>query len=211
MYDGGSAAFFWGTDYDREWSAPNSLTSGTLTINGTQHEVGPKRSTSWYDRQWGVGIATAGWYWFSSHLTDGTRICACVLNPIVDYHKSFATVLRTDGTQEVVTVFPDLKPQNSRISKNPNITYYESYTLTFPEKKSSLKITVPFGKERQHGELDGAETNVALYETHATVEGTWEGKGAHGSIFTLPPMHRVSPPVPMLLLTVATDYGDSWV
>ncbi|RSL45778.1 hypothetical protein CEP54_014138 [Fusarium duplospermum] len=137
LYDGGSAAFFWGTDYN-------------LTINGTQHEVDPKPSTSWYDRQWGVGIAKSGWYWFPIQLRDGTRICAWVVNPVGDYHKSFATVLRTDGTHEVVT------------------------------KKGRLETAVPFGKERQHGEFGAADKYVALYEAYATVEGTWEGKRVSG-------------------------------
>lgn len=180
LYDGGSAAFFWGSDYNREWAAPNALTSGTVTINGTTHEVDPKRSTSWYDRQWGVGIATGGWYWFPIQLADGTRICGWVLNPVGDYHKSFATVLRTDGTHEVVTVLADLKPEGVWTSKDTNITYYESFTITFPEKKSTLKVTVPFGRQRQHGEFGAADKNVALYEAYATVEGTWEGKRVRG-------------------------------
>ncbi|KAL2670259.1 hypothetical protein Neosp_014726 [[Neocosmospora] mangrovei] len=175
LYDGGSAAFFWGTDYNREWAVPNARTSGTVTINGTQHEVDPKRSTSWYDRQWGVGIATSGWYWFPIQLRDGTRICAWVVNPVGDYHKSFATVLRTDGTHEVVTVSPEMQPQNTWTSKKTNITYHESFTLIFPEKKGRLEIAVPFGKERQHGEFGAADRNAALYEAYATVEGTWEG------------------------------------
>ncbi|KAM5349505.1 hypothetical protein ACJ41O_006010 [Fusarium nematophilum] len=142
LYDGGSAAFFWGSDYNR--------------------------------------IATGGWYWFPIQLADGTRICAWVLNPVGDYHKSFATVLRTDGTHEVVTFLADLKPQNTWTSKDTNITYYESFTITFPEKKSSLKVTVPFGRQRQHGEFGAADRNVALYEAYATVEGRWEGKRVRG-------------------------------
>ncbi|KAF4989667.1 hypothetical protein FDECE_14633 [Fusarium decemcellulare] len=180
LYDGGSAAFFWGTDYNREWAAPNALTTGTVTINGSTYEIDPTRSTSWYDRQWGVGIATSGWYWFPIQLVDGTRICVWAVNPVGDYHKVFGTVLKVDGSHEVVTVLPDLQPKNPWVSKNTNITYYESFTLSFPEKKGRLEVSVPYGKERQHGEFGAEDRNVALYEAYAQVDGLWEGEQVSG-------------------------------
>ncbi|EWZ28639.1 uncharacterized protein FOBCDRAFT_262651 [Fusarium oxysporum Fo47] len=179
LYDGGSAAFFWGSDYNREWAAPNAFTTGTVTINGSRHEIDPTRSTAWYDRQWGVGLAINGWYWFPLQLVDGTRICVWALNPVGNYHKSFGTVLKPDGSHEVVTMLPDIHPENSWVSKETNITYYASFTLSFPEK-GTLRIVIPQGKERQYGEFGAQDKSATVYEAYAEVNGVWEGKSVRG-------------------------------
>ncbi|UKZ62353.1 uncharacterized protein TrAtP1_003603 [Trichoderma atroviride] len=131
-----------------------AYTTGTFTINGTTHKIDSRRSTTWYDRQWGDATPTQGWHWFPIQLDNGIRISAWVLptdkgSPI----RAFATALYPNGRQEVVSVNPDIKPSDPWVSSNTNRTWFGSFEVSFlDEYNSVIKAASPDVTTRHFGE-----------------------------------------------------------
>lgn len=181
MYYGGTGVYWWGTGYTHQWGAPGAVTSGTFTINGTKHTVDTERSISWYDRQWGKGVSTTGWYWFPIILSDGTKLGAWVLPAKDDYNFAFATIIHDDGTERTVEILPEIEKYDPVVSEKSNITYYKTIILTFPETNGRLNITAPQLKgDGGYGECYTENKNLIFFDAWAEVSGIWEGKHVTG-------------------------------
>lgn len=125
LFNGGAGQFSWMNIPANEWGMPACRTSGTVTANGKTIQIDPRRSFTWYDRQWnynrdlqrlpsgdGGSGSTGNWTWFQVHL-DQTPLKASIWavdteHPHTRYR--FATIRSADGSLQVLPVefFPDM-------------------------------------------------------------------------------------------------------
>ncbi|PNP38255.1 hypothetical protein TGAMA5MH_09828 [Trichoderma gamsii] len=181
LFNGGSGSFFWGSDFNQGWANPAAYTSGVFTLNGTTHTIDSKRSTTWYDRQWGDTTPTQGWHWFPIQLDNGIRISTWIVPADKGSAiKAFATALCPNGRQEVVSVSPDIKPSNPWDSSKTNRTWFGSFEVSFlDEYNSVIKATSPNITIRHFGEASfGA--GFAFCDSFTLYSGTWKGKKVSG-------------------------------
>ncbi|RFU75587.1 hypothetical protein TARUN_6647 [Trichoderma arundinaceum] len=180
LFNGGSGSFYWGSFFNNGWASPTSYITGTFNINGTTHVVDPKRSTTWYDRQWGEGTPTKGWHWVPIQLENGIRISTWVLPTEEGALKAFATVLYPNGHQEVVSVNPDIKPSDSWVSPNTNRTWFGSFEVSFlDEYNSVIRAVSPDVNTRKFGEASFGASS-AFCDSFALYSGTWKGESVRG-------------------------------
>ncbi|KAL6906742.1 hypothetical protein GGI43DRAFT_431071 [Trichoderma evansii] len=181
LFNGGSGSFFWGSDFNQGWASPAAYTTGIFTINGKAHTVDSKRSTTWYDRQWGDPNPTKGWHWIPIQLDNGIRISTWVLpTDNGSAIKAFATALYPNGRQEVVSVKPDIKPNDPWVSSNTNRTWFGSFEVSFlDECYSVIKAVSPNVTTRHFGEANfGA--GFAFCDSFMLYSGTWKGEKVSG-------------------------------
>ncbi|KAL1633335.1 hypothetical protein SLS56_002970 [Neofusicoccum ribis] len=109
LFNAGSAMFWFGSSGNtHEWSMPAGITSGTLTLNGTQEiSIDSANSLTWYDRQWGYAGPFGG-----------------------DAIKRFATVRKDMGTH-VLSYDLLADWSNTWTSDCSGKTYPLSWTLRF--------------------------------------------------------------------------------
>ncbi|KAL7922728.1 hypothetical protein ACQKWADRAFT_326659 [Trichoderma austrokoningii] len=181
LFNSGSGSFFWGSDFNQGWASPAAYTTGTFTVNGSTHAVDPKRSTTWYDRQWGDTNPTQGWHWFPIQLDNGIRISTWVLpTDNGSTTKAFATALYPNGRQEVVSVSPDVKPSDPWVSPRTNRTWFGSFEVSFLDGYNSVvKAIAPNVTTRHFGEASfGA--GFAFCDAFTLYSGTWKGERVSG-------------------------------
>ncbi|UKZ73248.1 hypothetical protein TrVFT333_000890 [Trichoderma virens FT-333] len=180
LFNGGSGSFYWGSVFNHGWASPASYTTGTFTINGTTHIVDPKRSTTWYDRQWGEENPMQGWHWLPIQLENGIRISTWVLPTEQGALKAFATALYPNGEQEVVSVNPDIKPSDVWVSPNTNRTWYGSFEVSFLDEYNSVIMAIsPDVTRRKFGEASFGSA-FAFCDSFTLYNGTWKGESVRG-------------------------------
>ncbi|KAI9738400.1 MAG: hypothetical protein M1834_008903 [Cirrosporium novae-zelandiae] len=180
LYDAGAGFFFWGINTTTEWGAPECWVTGTVEINGTEVDVIPEQSMSWYDRQYGPGFGTAGWNLFILLLENGVKICVWDSKSVDHAPKQlFATIMFSDGHHEIYPVDEDIHSTNPFVSELTNITYYGDYRVDIPLKNISLNITLPVLAGEMVNENDPT-TAEALFEGYATAQGTFDGSPIKG-------------------------------
>ncbi|OZJ04083.1 hypothetical protein BZG36_03383 [Bifiguratus adelaidae] len=178
LYDGGSGTFLWSTGPTLEWGATECWTTGTITYKGEEIEVIPEKSVSWYDRQWGAGVAPQGWNWFGIYIDNGVQISVWHTNnppsnAAFSYSQMFATILYTDGHHEIYPIDQDIQPTDPFVSPVTNITYYGKYRISIPLKETVLDVTLPV----HVGEMvDPEYPTFALFEAFSTVNGIFDGQ-----------------------------------
>ncbi|KAL7914674.1 hypothetical protein GGI35DRAFT_154279 [Trichoderma velutinum] len=181
LFNGGSGSLYWGSVFNQQWSSSAAYTTGTFIINGTRHTVDPKRSTTWYDRQWGEENPTQGWHWFPIQLENGVRISTWVIpTEQGDAIKAFATALYPNGEQEVVSVNPDIKPKDAWVSPTTNRTWYGSFEVSFlDEYNSVISAVAPNVTNRKFGEASFG-SSFAFCDSFTLYNGTWKGQTVRG-------------------------------
>ncbi|PKK46003.1 hypothetical protein CI102_8205 [Trichoderma harzianum] len=181
LFNGGSGSLYWGSVFNHQWSSSAAYTTGTFSTNGTRHTIDPKRSTTWYDRQWGEENPTQGWHWFPIQLENGVRISTWVIpTEQSDAIKAFATALYPNGEQEVVSVNPDIKPKDAWVSPATNRTWYGSFEVSFLDEYNSVITAVaPDVINRKFGEASFGPS-FAFCDSFTVYNGTWKGQSVRG-------------------------------
>ena len=172
MYNNGTGLipFLDGTSY--YYSLPSLATLGTLEVNNRTY---PVTGESWLDRQWGSWKQDTlqKWTWMALQLSNGDRVNLWDLLA-TDREFPYATVLRPDGTHEVVAVKP-LADTTSDFWTSPSSgkRYGTRWTVNIPALDASLTVVAqPRGQELQ--------ASSGLYEGAATVTGRYRGKPVTG-------------------------------
>ncbi|NYH87966.1 lipocalin-like domain-containing protein [Actinopolymorpha rutila] len=176
LYNNGTGLmpFLGGTSY--YYSLPSLATQGTLEVNNRTY---PVTGESWLDRQWGNWDWSTmdKWTWMPLQVSNGDRINLWDLFA-EGREASYATVLRPDGTHEMVAVEP-LADTTSDFWTSP-ITgkrYGTRWTVNIPALDASLTVVAkPQGQERQ-GTFGGT------YEGAASVTGRYRGKPVTGQTY----------------------------
>lgn len=181
LFNGGSGSLYWGSVFNHQWSSSAAYTTGTFSTNGTRHTIDPKRSTTWYDRQWGEENPTQGWHWFPIQLENGVRISTWVIpTEQSDAIMAFATALYPNGEQEVVSVNPDIKPKDAWVSPATNRTWYGSFEVSFLDEYNSVITAVaPDVINRKFGEASFGPS-FAFCDSFTVYNGTWKGQSVRG-------------------------------
>ncbi|OCK85329.1 hypothetical protein K432DRAFT_287085 [Lepidopterella palustris CBS 459.81] len=179
-YQAAAGTYWWGTGRAWAYDAPEAWTEGTLTINGGEVKVIPEQSMTWLDFQWGPGYADAGWYSFVVLLDNGVKITTMTTYSTPEYPMvSVATILFLDGHHEVYVVDTDFHPSDPWVSSATNITYYKSYTINIPGKRTCLHARLAM----EGGELylPSQPTRAgAIADTFSYFEGVFDGKPVTG-------------------------------
>jgi hypothetical protein len=181
LFNGGSGSFFWGSDFNQGWASPAAYTTGTFTINATSHIIDSKRSTTWYDRQWGDTTPTQGWHWFPIQLDNGIRISTWIVpadkGSVI---KAFATALYPNGRQEVVSVNPDVKPSDPWVSSETNRTWFGSFEVSFLDEYNSVINAVSPNATTSHFGEASFGARFAFCDSFTLYSGTWKGEEVSG-------------------------------
>ncbi|CBF82265.1 hypothetical protein AN9234.2 [Aspergillus nidulans FGSC A4] len=182
LINGGAGVVMLGASESKQWSLPACWTNGFLIVGDEQIPIDPKRSLTWYDRQWGTGGLT-NWTWYGLHIpktghvlsiwtgdTDADR--AAPITPV-----RFATVRNAYGAQTVcnITWIPDL----SHIfhSDSTNKSYPLAWTVEIPSYDAIIKV-----KSRTENQLNtgshGSEPEA--YNGFVTFAGQFQGTETEG-------------------------------
>jgi predicted secreted hydrolase len=167
VYQGGLGSFALNGQRSYEWAIPAGRTTGSITARGKKLTVDPKRSFTWYDRQWSVNdkdipavSGSANYTWFQINLpTSGIKASIWA----VDYaetgeQRRVATFRYPDGGHLVLPY--EFVPDSSSVYVSPRtqISYATKYTLKFPGRGSIKVSTIRQDQEVWSGN-----------------QGTWEG------------------------------------
>jgi predicted secreted hydrolase len=176
LYNNGTGLmpFLGGTSY--YYSLPSLATQGTLKVNDRTY---PVTGESWLDRQWGNWDWSTmdKWTWMPLQLSNGDRVNLWDLFA-EGREVSYATVLRPDGTHQIVAVEP-LAGTTSDFWTSPvnGKRYGTRWTVNIPALDASLTVVAkPQGQERQ-GTFGGT------YEGAADVTGRYRGKPVTGQTY----------------------------
>lgn len=175
IYNNGTGLmpFLGGTSY--YYSLPSLASQGTLTVNNRTYQV---TGESWLDRQWGSWdwSTVQKWTWMALQLPDGDRVN---LWDILAQGNEFpyATVLRPDGTHEIVAVEP-LADGTSNFWTSPTTgkRYGTRWIVNIPALDASLTVVAePQGQE--------VLAYGGIYEGAASVTGRYRGKPVSGQAY----------------------------
>lgn len=164
-------------EYNYQYSFPRMDAKGTVTIDGTRHEV---TGSLWLDRQWGPFGESLWrrrqWTWMGIVLDSG--VCISLADVIEDGRSHpFATVLHPDGRHEIVDVEP-LEKGSSRYWTSPDSgnTYPTEWNVSIPQLGARLKV-VPYVREQ---EITSRLPDNAKYEGAGSVAGEIFGEPVAG-------------------------------
>ncbi|MGW0061822.1 lipocalin-like domain-containing protein [Streptosporangium sandarakinum] len=175
LYNNGTGLipFLGGTSY--YYSLPSLATQGTLKVDDRTY---PVTGESWMDRQWGTWDwnTMQKWTWMAVQLSNGDRVNLWDLFAEGNEFP-YATVLRRDGTHEVVAV-NRLADTTSGFWTSPTSKqrYGTRWIVNIPALDTSLTVTAKPGAELQ-------SAFGGLYESAATVTGRYRGKPINGQAF----------------------------
>jgi hypothetical protein len=187
LYDGGAGQYIFGTGLTSEWALAACKTSGTLQVNGSPVTIDSSRSLTWYDRQFGPGIAIGNWTWFELHLGPDSNTMVSLAawdsrEPVIGQVR-FATIRAPNGDHSVVpvTVVPSFK--RTFVSSATNTTYPLDWDIISP-----LGETLSVSSFTADQEIIGPAIIETAYEGFVTTKG--EFMGTHGNGFGLVEMVR---------------------
>ncbi|KAJ5390463.1 uncharacterized protein N7496_001531 [Penicillium cataractarum] len=184
ILNGGQGSFLWETVIANEWSMPKGTTTGSLTSGGKSIAIDPKRSFTWYDRQFQSSGASQ-WTWFALHttnsLTKARKSYSIWFSPDGQGGtKGFATVRAQDGVQVVVAA--NLTTRGSSwLSPHSGNEYATAWTLKLADG-SFFNIT----SIRKDQEMIDSQALTSTYEGFVNVEG--EGVSGYGVVEIQPPV-----------------------
>lgn len=175
LYDNGTGLmpFLGGKSY--YYSLPSLASQGTLEV---AHRTYPVTGESWLDRQWGAwdpGTAQK-WTWMALQLSGGDRV------DLWDMYAQggeshYATVLRPDGTEEIVAVEP-LADGTSRFWTSPSTgkRYGTRWAVRIPALNADLTVTAePQGQE--------ILANGGVFEGASSITGQYRGRPTTGQAY----------------------------
>jgi predicted secreted hydrolase len=176
LYNNGTGLlpFLGGTSF--YYSLPSLASQGTLTVNNHTY---PVSGQSWLDRQWGTWDWTTvqRWTWMALQLSDGDRVNLWDLFA-QDGEVHYATVLRPDGTHELVAVNP-LADTTSDFWTSPTTgkRYGTRWIVNIPALDASLTVVArPQGQEIQ-------EASGGIFEGASSVTGRYRGQPVTGQAY----------------------------
>lgn len=189
IYNGGSGTFRLAVIDVQQYSKPKIKPTGTLKINGKEY---PVSGEAWFDRQWQkmpekntrqkgkssasdpVSDGTIHWYWMDLNMDCGDKLSLwCV--ELAKLSRAWATVLHSDGTQEVVAVTPFSKyPARKWLSPASGQNYPIEFTVEIPRLNAHLSVT-PYPVEQEI-----ASEHISKYEAASRVDGIYKGQKASG-------------------------------
>jgi predicted secreted hydrolase len=179
LYNNGTGLipFLGGTSY--YYSLPSLVSQGTLTVNSRTYRV---TGQSWLDRQWGTWdwSTVEKWTWMPLQLSNGDRVNLWDVLFAQGGEFHYATVLRPDGTHEIVAVEP-LADTTSGFWTSPTTgkRYGTRWIVNIPALDARLTVVAqPQGQEIQAGEELGG-----VYEGAASVTGRYRGKPVTGQAY----------------------------
>jgi len=175
LYNNGTGLipFLGGTSY--YYSLPSLASQGTLEVNNHTYQV---TGESWLDRQWGAWdwSTMQKWTWMAVQLSSGDRVNLWDLFA-QGSEFPYATVLRPDGTHEIVAVNP-LADTTSSFWTSPTTgkRYGTRWTVNIPALDASLTVVI---------ELQGQEVQAfgGVYEGAGSVTGRYRGKPISGQVY----------------------------
>ncbi len=176
LYNNGTGLmpFLGGTSY--YYSLPSLATRGTLKVNDRTY---PVTGQSWLDRQWGTWdwSTMRKWTWMPLQLSNGDRVNLWDLFA-EGTEFSYATVLRPDGTHQIVAVNPLADTTSGYwTSATTGNRYGTRWTVNIPALEASLTVVArPQGQER-------VGTFGGTYEGAASVTGQYRGKPVTGQTY----------------------------
>ncbi len=180
LYNNGAGLlpFLGGTSY--YYSLPSLASQGTLTENNHTY---PVTGQSWLDRQWRSWdwSTVQKWTWMALQLSGGDRLNLWDLFAQGgEFH--YATVLRPDGTHELVAVNP-LADGTSGFWTSPTTgkRYGTRWIVNIPALDASLTVVAqPQGQQEIQGNYGIFE---GIYEGAASVTGRYRGKPVTGQAY----------------------------
>ena len=179
LYYGGTGAFGLLNLTQVQYALPQLATTGTLTAEGHTWQV---TGDSWLDRQWGAvpDLRVNRWSWMNLVIPGGDKIAIWDIRSADGKgpEESWATILRTDGTHELVPVTP-LARNAGRLFTSPTsgFVFPTQWTLTIPSRDTRLTVTTTVVNQ----ETPGLGTSV--YEGAATFDGTYRGEPVSGRTY----------------------------
>lgn len=173
---GGTGVFPLLGETNYEFALPNMATSGNLTIEGETLKV---EGRSWLDRQWGTITPRPGlrWTWMNLIMPDGEVVAIWnALDPKAE--ESWATIMRKDGSHEVVAVEPLAKGAGDFwTSEQTGQSYPTSWRVRIPAVDADLTVNIT-GTAGQESFLPGG--HMARLEATAAFTGSYRNEAVNG-------------------------------
>jgi hypothetical protein len=167
LYYGGTGVFPILGDTNYEYAFPNMKTTGTLTINGKAQRV---TGRSWLDRQWGPtpDDPSLRWTWMNLNLPNGDAVA--IWDTLTSTgENSWATVVRRDGSHEVVAVEP-VAERADRFWTSPvsGQKYPTRWRINIPALSTHLTVTITGTNDQEFalGENGRLEATAAFTGTY---------------------------------------------
>lgn len=184
LYNGGAGLIRMFDINAFEYSVPEMLTEGTITIEGNTYNV---KGISWFDRQYadfpkGKKLKDGfdvHWVWMDLNFDnneDKISLWGMVDNKTGEEY-AWATVLQPDGSH-ITTVVESLTKNASDYWKSPKSgqNYPLKWRVKIPDLNTDLVVT-PTVKEQ---EIVAKEQAGSKYEGASTFAGTYKGKETTG-------------------------------
>ena len=170
LYYGGTGAFSLFGRTNHQYALPNLTTSGTLVVDGRSRRV---TGHSWLDRQWGVIPDDPNgrwrWTWMNLNMPNGDSVA--IYDAVSsDGENAWATVVRRDGTHEVVAVEPlDRNADRYYTSSTSGDRYPTRWRVNIPALGARLTVSVS-GPRKQEitqgsgGRLEATTSFTGVYK-----------------------------------------------
>ncbi len=176
MVYGGTGVFPLLGETNFEFALPNMATTGTLHVEGDELRV---EGRSWLDRQWGTITPRPDlrWTWMNLIMPDGEVVA--IWNALDEQaEESWATVLRSDGSHEVVAVEPLAAGAEAYwTSEQTGQRYPTRWRVRIPALDANLTVNVT-GTPAQESFLPGG--HMARLEATAAFSGTYRSQPVSG-------------------------------
>lgn len=173
---GGTGVFPLLGETNYEFALPNMATAGNLTIEGETWQV---EGRSWLDRQWGTITPRPGlrWTWMNLIMPDGEVVA--IWNALdAEAEDSWATIMRADGSHEVVAVEPLAGGAGSHwTSEQTGQRYPTAWRVRIPAVDADLTVNIT-GVDGQESFLPGG--HMARLEATAAFSGRYRGEAVNG-------------------------------
>lgn len=176
LYYGGTGAFSLFGQTNHEYALPDLQTTGTLEIDGKSRRV---TGRSWLDRQWGVIPSDPNgrwrWTWMNFNMPNGDSV---VLYDAVsnDGENAWATVVRRDGTHEVVPVEPLARRADRYYTSSTSGDRYPTrWRVNIPALGARLTVTVSGPRKQEITQGSGGRM-----EATTSFTGVYKGRSVTG-------------------------------
>lgn len=173
---GGTGVFPLLGETNYEFALPNMATTGKLTLEGETLAV---EGRSWLDRQWGTITPRPDlrWTWMNLIMPDGEVVA--IWNALDSKaEESWATIMRKDGSHEVVAVEPLAAGAGDFWSSGETGQKYPtSWRVRIPAVDADLTVNVT-GTAGQESFLPGG--HMARLEATAAFSGTYRNQPVSG-------------------------------
>lgn len=180
IYNAGSGNFptILGENFN-QYSVPNMVTNGTLTLDDKTYNVSGK---SWFDRQWQNEGSNLGakwnWSWMDINLDNGDVISLWDMRDIThETNYAWATILHPDGSQTVAAMEPLTESASDYWTSTESGQKYPTHWIVkIPDLDAALEVTSVIKEQ----EIVSQVPFLNKYEGASTVKGTYKGKEITG-------------------------------